>query len=223
MVAIHEPAGSEWTDTWVVGGRIAEVETLVVDATARGGGIGSKLLDAVEEELARRGIGDTVIGVVPGNAAQRLYERRGYEPTWLVLTRFEAREPSAAHGAALVDRYLALLSDREAPPEALRSVLHPNVRQVEHPNAINPAGQERGLEEMLVDVVRGRELLTGQRFDVLGHVVGSDQVATRARWTGTLVSGAKITASFSMHFTLRDGLIWRQENYDCFDPLPGAG
>src|SRR5262245_57572117 len=71
MIAVHDPPGPEWTDTWVVGTRIAELETLVVAAPLRGGGIGSALLDAVEAELGRRGITDVTIGVVPGNAAQR--------------------------------------------------------------------------------------------------------------------------------------------------------
>ena len=223
MVAIHDPAGPEWTDTWLVGRRIAELETLVVEATARGGGIGSALLDAVESELERRGIGDVVIGVVPGNAAQRLYERRGYQPTWLTLSRFEAREPGPEAGAGLVERYLALLSDPDTQPDALRAVLHPDVRQIEHPNAINPTGQERDLQGLLDGVVRGRTLLTSQRFDVIGHVSQADEIMTRAYWTGTLASGAALTARFAMHFTLRDGLIWRQENYDCFDPLPDVG
>jgi ribosomal protein S18 acetylase RimI-like enzyme len=94
MVAIHDPAGPEWTDTWVVGERIAEVETLVVDPATRGVGIGSALLDAVEAEVGRRGIADMAIGVVPGNdGAQRLYERRGFRPAWTILSRFGGPRP----------------------------------------------------------------------------------------------------------------------------------
>lgn len=148
---------------------------------------------------------------------------RGYQPTWLTLSRFEAREPGPEAGAGLVERYLALLSDPDTQPDALRAVLHPDARQIEHPNAINPTGQERDLQRLLDGVVRGRTLLTSQRFDVIGHVSHADEIMTRAYWTGTLASGAALTARFAMHFTLRDGLIWRQENYDCFDPLPDVG
>ena len=85
-------AGAEWTDTWVVGDRVAELETLVVAPEHRGRGIGGALLDRMESELHARGVGDVVIGVVPGNfSAQRLYERRGYAPTWTVLSRFGRR------------------------------------------------------------------------------------------------------------------------------------
>jgi ketosteroid isomerase-like protein len=47
--------------------------------------------------------------------------------------------------------------------------------------------------------------------------------ATRVRWTGTLAvdagplpAGTRMEAHSAMWFTVRDGRIARQENYDCF-------
>lgn len=58
----------------------------------RGEGIGSALLDAVDEEFERLGIRDVVIGVLPGNVdSRRLYERRGLKATWMYLSRFSGR------------------------------------------------------------------------------------------------------------------------------------
>lgn len=38
------------------------------------------------------GVKDLILGALPGNTdAIRLYERRGYQPTWLYLSRFEGR------------------------------------------------------------------------------------------------------------------------------------
>jgi GNAT superfamily N-acetyltransferase len=62
-------------------------------AECRGAGIGSALLDAVDTEFARLGVDDQVIGVLPGNVdAARVYERRGFRPTWLYLSRFAGRD-----------------------------------------------------------------------------------------------------------------------------------
>jgi ribosomal protein S18 acetylase RimI-like enzyme len=84
MVRIHD--GPD--DSWALGDRYGEVWTLVVDEAARGAGIGSALLDAVDEELAARDISGLVIGVMEGNdAARRLYERRGLVPGWRQLYR----------------------------------------------------------------------------------------------------------------------------------------
>ena len=83
-----------WADTWVVDRRVAELESLAVLPAMRGQGIGTKLLDAVDAELERRGIADLVIGALPQNrGAIRLYESRGLRPSWLVMTRFGARRP----------------------------------------------------------------------------------------------------------------------------------
>lgn len=81
-----------WSDTWVTGDRTAEVVTLVVSREERGRGIGTALLGAVETEIERLGIGDVIIGAVPNNIqALELYRQRGFEPTWLMMTRFRAR------------------------------------------------------------------------------------------------------------------------------------
>ena len=79
-------------DTWKTGKRIGELESISVLPGHRGEGIGSALLDAVDEEFDRLGIHDVVIGVLPGNVdARRLYERRGFKPTWMYLSRFAGR------------------------------------------------------------------------------------------------------------------------------------
>ena len=58
----------------------------------RGTGIGTRLLDAVDAELEQRGIDDMLIGAVASNGdAIRLYERRGFVPAWVYMTRFGAR------------------------------------------------------------------------------------------------------------------------------------
>ena len=81
--------GETWIgDTWRTGARVAEIESLSVLPEHRGA-----RLDALEREIAALGIGDVILGVLPGNeAALRLYRRRGFRPTWLYLSRFEGRD-----------------------------------------------------------------------------------------------------------------------------------
>jgi GNAT superfamily N-acetyltransferase len=87
LVKIHE--GGD--DSWALADRWGEVWTLVVDEPRRGQGIGSALLDAVDAELAGRGVHDLMIGVMEGNdAARQLYERRGLVPGWRQLYRLKA-------------------------------------------------------------------------------------------------------------------------------------
>jgi ribosomal protein S18 acetylase RimI-like enzyme len=87
------PASETWiADTWVTGERIAELESISVLPEHRGRGIGSMLMDACHREIDALGVRDVIIGLLPGNeGARRLYERHGYRPTWLYLSRFEGR------------------------------------------------------------------------------------------------------------------------------------
>jgi hypothetical protein len=49
-------------------------------------------LDRLEQHLRDIGVKDLILGALPGNTdAIRLYERRGYQPTWLYLSRFDGR------------------------------------------------------------------------------------------------------------------------------------
>jgi ribosomal protein S18 acetylase RimI-like enzyme len=88
-----EPVGETFiADTWQTGERIGELESIAVAPSHRGRGIGSALLDAVDREFEALGVADVIIGLLPGNdGARRLYERRGFRPTWLYLSRFAGR------------------------------------------------------------------------------------------------------------------------------------
>jgi ribosomal protein S18 acetylase RimI-like enzyme len=91
-LVLVQPTSSMWSDTWVVGDRTAEMETIVVAPEWRGRGVASLLMDRVEAELEKLGIKDVIIGAVPTNSeVLELYRRRGFESTWLVMTRFAAR------------------------------------------------------------------------------------------------------------------------------------
>jgi ribosomal protein S18 acetylase RimI-like enzyme len=65
-------------DTFPLAPGYAELYTLSVAADARGGGVGSALLDALDAALDARGVTSLVVAVMAANAdAIRLYERRG--------------------------------------------------------------------------------------------------------------------------------------------------
>ena len=87
------PVDETWVaDTWKTSSRIGEIESLSVLPEYRGSGLGSELLNRLEQHLYGIGVKDLMLGALPGNTdAIRLYERRGYQPTWLYLSRFEGR------------------------------------------------------------------------------------------------------------------------------------
>lgn len=86
--------GAGFAASWTASDPLAELAILVVLPEARGQGIGSMLLDAVETRLCELGIEDMLIGVITTNTdAMRLYERRGAVP---FQTQFVHRVQPAA-------------------------------------------------------------------------------------------------------------------------------
>ncbi len=88
-VAIEKTAElPAYADTWATGPQIAETKFLVVSKAARGRGLGTALMNAVEAELARRGVTDHLIGAIAPNAsAIGFYQARGFRPAWLELLK----------------------------------------------------------------------------------------------------------------------------------------
>jgi GNAT superfamily N-acetyltransferase len=74
--------------TWDVGDRWAEVETLSVLESERGGGVGKALMDAADEVATEAGADALVVGVAHTNEnALRFYEREGYRPFYVTLMK----------------------------------------------------------------------------------------------------------------------------------------
>jgi ketosteroid isomerase-like protein len=128
--------------------------------------------------------------------------------------------------ASAVERYYAVVADLAESGAALRVLLHPDVRIVEHPNAINPQGTVRDRDAVVAGYLAGKELLVRQVFDVHELLVSGSRVAVRATWRGTLVrdmgrlpAGTVMTAHIAAFLTVVDGQIREHETFDCYEPL----
>ena len=73
-------------DTWETDDPQAGLETLAVLPEARGRGIGTELMDAVDGELDRLGVRDLMVVVAAANEdALRFYRARGMAPLYVDL------------------------------------------------------------------------------------------------------------------------------------------
>ena len=131
--------------------------------------------------------------------------------------------------ADVVRRYYATVADLGSTDEALLELLDPDVRVVEHPNAITPTGGVGDLSVALAGFRAGKRLLSAQSFDLHEVLVAGDRVAVRATWRGTiglgtekLPAGAELVAHVASLLTVKDGRITDHETFDCYEPLPGG-
>ncbi|MGE0547366.1 MAG: nuclear transport factor 2 family protein [Kofleriaceae bacterium] len=102
--------------------------------------------------------------------------------------------------------------------------LHPDVEVIEHPNKISPSGKRYDLAGIRAAGERGAKLLSSERYDVRSMIIEGERAAVLIQWTGTLgvAAGAlpighQMKAQICSIIEVRDGKIWRQQQYDCFE------
>jgi ketosteroid isomerase-like protein len=127
--------------------------------------------------------------------------------------------PTADDARSTVERYYAAVADLGAATESLRELLHPDLRVVEHPNAIHPQGTVRDRDAVVAAHEQGKGMLSHQSFELDELLVSGDRVAVRAIWRGTLAGGARLEARVAAFLTVVDGRIREHETYDCYSPI----
>ncbi|AII52109.1 nuclear transport factor 2 family protein [Hymenobacter sp. APR13] len=128
---------------------------------------------------------------------------------------------------AVVNEYFALVDAFETDAAAYAAVLHPEVVQTEYPNGLYKTLQTRSLTDILHNLRLGRELLQEPHFEVSHTRLcddGSVQVegqwqATATSDLGPLLRGQRIIAHLCLIFEFKDGLIFRQRRYPCYEIL----
>ncbi len=124
-----------------------------------------------------------------------------------------------------LDRYFATLSQMIT-GEALEKFFHPEIQQTEYPNQISGDVVVRNFTEMLQGADRGKRIFSEQSYDVQKYICEQNDVVAEVVWKGilkiplsSLKTGDEMVAYFACVFEFKDGLIYRQRNYDCFKKL----
>ncbi len=101
--------------------------------------------------------------------------------------------------------------------------LHDDVEVVEHPNQVSPSGQRYDRTALRAAGERGKAVMAREHYAIRSMIVDGDRAAVQIEWSGTLGSelggltkGHVMRAHICSIIEVRDGKIWRQEQYDCF-------
>ncbi len=114
----------------------------------------------------------------------------------------------------LVTAYLGAVERHDL--DEVARLLHPDVQVIEHPNKITPAGRTYDKAALRVAGERGAALMQRERYEIRSVIVEGDRAAVSIAWTGTLQNGAEMRAEICSVIEVRDEMIYRQEQYDCF-------
>ncbi len=129
---------------------------------------------------------------------------------------------SAQSNVAIVRAYVAAVEELNV--EAVGELLDPSIVQTEYPNKLFANGKVRSGAQMLSDLPRARSLLRRQSYAISTIFEEGEMVAVEATWKGILdvplgrlQAGDTMVAHLCMVFTVRNGRIVAQKNYDCYE------
>jgi ketosteroid isomerase-like protein len=131
--------------------------------------------------------------------------------------------PDSLTNLETVQRYLKSIENGTFAD--IRELFAPGMVIEQLPNRIYPKGSRAEVSQMGESFEKGRELFTGQTYQITNYVVSGNHVALEVLWTGrlavplgALVAGSEMRAHCAMSLEFLDGKIVAQRNYDCFDP-----
>ena len=126
---------------------------------------------------------------------------------------------------AIVHNYLSVLQSRETSTE-LDQFYHPDVIQIEYPNALTKNLTSRSLQDLKAASERGLNVLQKETYEIINSYEHGNTVIVEVIWTGTLnialgniPVGGQMKAWFAQFFDFEGDKIIRQRNYDCFEPF----
>ena len=138
-------------------------------------------------------------------------------------------------GASNVERarqYLAAIEASTTPQagdaavETVLEFFHADAEVHEFPNRLLPTGGIHNRDAIRRGIIRGRSAVESQRYEVKAAYACGDVVALEVLWIGRLAvplgsigRGEELKAHFALFLEFREGRIWRQRNYDCFEPF----
>ena len=124
-----------------------------------------------------------------------------------------------------VVEFLKMLENRKSSDE-LDDFYHPDSQQIEFPNALTKQCTTRTLQELKEASDKGANVLTKETYEIKNLLSMGNTVVLECVWRGTLAipignieAGGQMTAYFAQIFEFKDGKIFRQRNYDCFEPF----
>jgi ketosteroid isomerase-like protein len=124
----------------------------------------------------------------------------------------------------IVKAYFVLLENFSSDKNEYAKLLHPEMIATIFPNLISPQIKVYKSADVAGGVEAGKVVLNEQHYIIQQTFETPEALIVESKWTGTmridagkLKKGQSLTAYICFIFEFRDGKIFRQRNYDCYD------
>jgi hypothetical protein len=126
----------------------------------------------------------------------------------------------------IVKKFFQLLQWFNTDEKEYKTILHAGIEQTEYPNLIIHEIRHRTFVKLLSGAEAGKKMLAYQHFEPVKFFEVADTIIAEYKWTGELKvtigklkKGQVLKAHICTIFEFRDDKIYRQRNYDCYEPL----
>lgn len=123
-----------------------------------------------------------------------------------------------------VKRFFALCETFSLLESDFKLILHPEIEQTEFPNLLTSSVVVSNFESLMQRIPNGKRLLKEQKYDIQQVYESGDTLIAEVIWTAVVGAdvaafkmGQQLKAYFCCVFEFKDGKIYRQRNYDCFE------
>lgn len=124
-----------------------------------------------------------------------------------------------------IKRFFHLLQWFTTAENEYKAILHPAIEQTQYPNLLIPAIRKRTFANLIEGAEAGKKMLAFQHFEPLHFFETETVVIAEYTWTGELKQkvgklkqGQVLKAHICTIFEFKDDKIFRQRNYDCYEP-----
>jgi hypothetical protein len=125
-----------------------------------------------------------------------------------------------------VKKFFQLLQWFNTEENEYKAILHADIEQVEYPNIIIREIRHRNFSQLLSGADAGKKMLAYQLFEPVRFFEITDTIIAEVKWTGELKvtvgklkKGQVLKAHICCIFEFKDDKIFRQRNYDCYEPV----
>lgn len=123
-----------------------------------------------------------------------------------------------------VKRFFELCETFSTSESDFKPLLHSEIEQTEFPNLITSGVVVSNYEVLMQRIPNGKKLLKEQKYDIQRVYETEETLIAEVIWTaevgadiGAFKAGQHLKAYFCCVFDFKDGKIYRQRNYDCFE------
>lgn len=133
---------------------------------------------------------------------------------------------SIANKIELVKKFFHLLQWFNTDSNEYKAIFHPAIEQTEYPNLIIQKTRQRAFSNLLEGAEAGKKMLAYQHFEPVKFFETADTIIAEYKWSGELKikagkikQGQVLKAHICSIFEFKDDKIYRQRNYDCYEPF----